>query len=66
MPQLSEKRMHAYADTNPQVEIRYHSVPDGHVDEPPLIVLGQILSGRTGRLYKALVEQQEVAYSGGS
>ena len=61
MPQLSEKRMHAYADTNPQVEVRYHSVPDGHVDEPPLVVLGQILNGRTGRLYKALVEEQEVA-----
>ena len=63
MPQLSEKRMHAYADTNPQVEVRYHSVPDGHVDEPPLVVLGQMLNGRTGRLFKALVEDQEVATS---
>ncbi len=61
MPQLSEKRMHASADTNPQVEVRYHSVPDGHVDEPPLVVLGQMLNGRTGRLYKTLVEEQEVA-----
>ena len=61
MPQLAEKRMHAYADTNPRVTIRYHSVPDGHVDEPALVVLGQILSGRTGRLYRALVEAQEVA-----
>ena len=61
MPQLSEKRMEAYADTNPQVTIRYHSVPDGHVDEPPLVMLGQLLNGRTGRLYKALVEEQEVA-----
>ena len=61
MPQLSEKRMHASADTNPQVEIRYHSVPDGHVDEPPLVMLGQMLNGRTGRLYKTLVEEQEVA-----
>ena len=61
MPQLSEKRMEAYADTNPQVAIRYHSVPDGHVDEPPLVVLGQILNGRTGRLYKTLVEEQQVA-----
>lgn len=63
MPQLGEKRMTAYADTNPQVEIRYHSVPDGHVDEPPLVVLGQILNGRTGRLYRSLVEEQEVATS---
>jgi len=63
MPQLGEKRMHAYAETNPQVTIRYHSVPDGHVDEPALVVLGQLLNGRTGRLYKALVEDQEVATS---
>ena len=63
MPQLAEKRMVAYADTNPQVVIRYHSVRDGHVDEPALVVLGQLLSGRTGRLYRALVEDQEVATS---
>jgi predicted Zn-dependent peptidase len=63
MPQLGEKRMTAYAETNPQVDIRYHSVPDGHVDEPPLVVLGQLLNGRTGRLYRALVEEQEVATS---
>ena len=63
MPQLAEKRMIAYADTNPQVVIRYHSVPDGHRDEPALVVLGQLLSGRTGRLYKELVENQQVATS---
>ena len=61
MPQLAEKRMVAHADTNPQVVVRYHSVPDGHVDEPALVVLGQLLSGRTGRLYRALVEDQKVA-----
>ena len=65
MPQLAEKRMAAHADTNPQVVIRYHSVPDGHVDEPALVVLGQLLSGRTGRLYRALVEDQKVATSAG-
>ena len=61
MPQVAEKRMIAYAETTPQVIIRYHSVPDGHVDEPALVVLGQILRGRTGRLYKSLVEAQQVA-----
>ena len=61
MPQLSEKRMHAFAETNPQVVVRYHSVPDGHVDEPALVVLGQLLNGRTGRFYRALVEDQGVA-----
>ena len=61
MPQLAEKRMVAYAETNPQVVIRLRTVPDGHVDEPALVVLGQLLSGRTGRLYKGLVEEQQVA-----
>ena len=65
MPQLAEKRMVAYAETTPQVSIRYHSVPDGHIDEPPLVMLGQLLNGRTGRLYKALVEEQEVATGAG-
>ena len=36
-----EKRMIGYADTNPQVQIRYHGVADGHVDEPALLVLVQ-------------------------
>ena len=61
--QKGEKRMIGYADTTPQVRIRYHGVADGHVDEPALLVLGQLLSGRTGRLFKSLVEEQEVATS---
>ena len=61
MPQLAEKRMVAFAETNPQVVILYHSVPDGHIDEPALVVLGQLLSGRTGRLYKTLIEEEQVA-----
>ncbi len=60
---LAEKRMIAYADTNPSVQIRYHSVADGHEDEPALVVLGSLLNGRTGRLYKALVLDQQVATS---
>jgi predicted Zn-dependent peptidase len=61
MPQLAEKRMIAYAETNPQVQIRYHAVADNHVDEPPLIMLSNILNGRTGRLYKSLVLEQQLA-----
>ena len=51
----------AYADTNPQAQVRYHTVADGHKDEPALVVLGALLSGRTGRLYKSLVLDQKVA-----
>lgn len=61
--QAAEKRMIAYADTNPEVEIRYHSVADGHVDEPALLVLGALLSGRTGRLHTSLVLDQKIANS---
>ncbi|HYM11025.1 MAG TPA: pitrilysin family protein [Bryobacterales bacterium] len=61
--QLAEQRMIAYADSNPQVHIRYHTVADNHVDEPPLIMLANILNGRTGRLYQSLVLEQQLANS---
>jgi len=61
--QLAEKRMVAYAETNPEVQIRYHTVADGHKDDAALTVLGSLLSGRTGRLYKSLVLDQKVANS---
>jgi predicted Zn-dependent peptidase len=61
--QLAEKRMAAYAETNPEVQIRYHTVADGHKDDAALTVLGSLLSGRTGRLYKSLVLDQKIANS---
>src|ERR1044072_958274 len=61
MKQLAEQRMVAYAETSPQARVRSHTVADGHSDEFALSVLGDLLSGRTGRLYKSLVLQQEVA-----
>ncbi len=66
MPQLAEKRMVAYAETNPQVRVRYHTVAGGHPDGFALDILGSVLSGRTGRLYKSLVLQQQVANSAGA
>ena len=61
--QLAEKRMYAEADTNPQVDIMWHTVPFGHKDSYALQILGQILSTRTGRLYKNLVLGSGVATS---
>ena len=61
--QLAEKRMYAEADTNPQVEILWHTVPFGHKDSYALQILGEILSTRTGRLYKNLVLGSGVATS---
>ncbi len=57
----AEKRMIAYADTSPQAQVRYHTVADGHRDEPALVVMGALLSGRTGRLYKSLVLDRKIA-----
>jgi predicted Zn-dependent peptidase len=59
--QVAEKRMNAEAETNPQVDIVWHTVPFGHRDSYPLEILGQILSTRTGRLYKKLVLSSAVA-----
>jgi predicted Zn-dependent peptidase len=59
--QLSERRMTAKADTNPSVQIRWHTVPFAHKDFYPLDMMEAILSERTGRLYKSLVEAEQIA-----
>ena len=59
--QLAEKRMYAEAEANPRVDISWHTVPFGHRDTYSLNILAQILSTRTGRLYKGLVLGKEVA-----
>lgn len=63
VPQLAEKRMSAECDCQPQVEVRYHTVPFGHKDSYPLEVLAEILNGRSGRLYKSMIEGKEIASS---
>jgi predicted Zn-dependent peptidase len=59
--QIAEKRMYAEADTTPSVEIAWKGVASGHADQYALDLLGEILNGRSGRLYKALVLDQKVA-----
>ncbi len=54
--QLTERRMIAEADANPSVQIRWHTVPFVHKDLYAIDVMDSILAGRTGRLYKSLVE----------
>lgn len=61
VPQEVEKRMNAEVEANPQVDIYWHTVPYQHPDSYPLSVLAQLLSGRTGRLYKGMVLGSEVA-----
>ena len=59
--QAAEKRMSAEAETNPQVDILWHTVPFQHKDSYALEILGQVLSTRTGRLYKNMVLGSGVA-----
>jgi predicted Zn-dependent peptidase len=61
MKQVAEKRMYAEAETNPQVDIMWHTVPFGHRDSYPLQMFSQVLATRTGRLYKGLVLGSSVA-----
>lgn len=66
VPMQAEKRMIAEAETNPQVDILWRSVPFGHKDSYALDILAQLLSGRTGRLYKGLVLGKEIATEAGA
>lgn len=59
--QPAEKRMYGEAEANPQVDIVWHTVPFGHGDSHALSLLAQVLSTRTGRLYKGLVLGSKVA-----
>jgi predicted Zn-dependent peptidase len=63
--QYGEKRMIAEAETSPKAEIWYHTVAWKHADSYPLEVLAGIMSGKTGRLYKKLVEEKGIAKSSG-
>jgi predicted Zn-dependent peptidase len=59
--QIGEKRYDAEAETSPTVRIWWKGVPFVHKDGPGLDVLADVLSGRTGRLYKGLVLGREIA-----
>jgi len=61
--QYGEKRLIAEAETSPTTEIWYHTVAWKHPDSYPLKVLSGIMGGKTGRLYKKLVEEKGIAKS---
>lgn len=63
--QHGEKRLIAEAETNPKAEIWYHTVAWKHPDSYPLEILAGIMSGKTGRLYKKLVDEKGIAKSSG-
>jgi predicted Zn-dependent peptidase len=63
VPLLGELRFTGECDCQDQVEVRYRAPAYGHPDEATLDVIADLLNGRTGRLYKSLVEEQGIAAS---
>jgi len=59
--QIGEKRFNAEAETSPTVRVWYHAVPFVHKDRTVVDIVSDILSGRTGRLYKGLVTGRQIA-----
>ena len=64
--QLGEKRYNASAETSPTVRIWWKAVPLVHKDYPALDLLSDVLSGRTGRLFKGLVLGRQIANDAGA
>ena len=62
--QIGEKRFNAEAETSPTVRIWYHAVPFIHKDRTVVDLVTDVLSGRTGRLYKGLVTGRQLANDG--
>jgi predicted Zn-dependent peptidase len=58
--QEGEKRLIGEAETNPTIRIRYHIPAFNHNDTFPLQILADALDGRTGRLYRSLVEEKDL------
>jgi predicted Zn-dependent peptidase len=60
---LGEKRFYAEAETSPTVRVWWQGVPVVHKDFAVLDLMTDVLSGRTGRLTKALVLDKKIANS---
>jgi predicted Zn-dependent peptidase len=63
VPLRGELRFDGECDCQDQIEVRYRAVAVGHPDGPALDLLADLLNGRTGRLYRSLVEDAQVAAS---
>ncbi len=58
-----DRNFEATCDCTPQAQVHYPSVAFGHPDAYALDVLAGVLNGRTGRLFRSLVLDQEIAFS---
>jgi predicted Zn-dependent peptidase len=76
-PQYSEKRIYGEGPAPTSLQLMFHTPPEGHPDMAPLAVLADALGsgggggfrgrrgggGGSGRLYKSLVKEKEMAVS---
>jgi predicted Zn-dependent peptidase len=73
-PQYSEKRLYGEGPAATSIRMMFHTPPEGHADAAALAVLADVLgsgggggfrgrgpAGGTGRLYKILVKEKELA-----
>ncbi len=64
--QVGERRMVAEADAQPSIQVQWHTVAARHADEAALTVLEGVLKGKSGRLYKRLVLEKQIALEAGA
>ena len=59
--QVAERRLHAEVDAQDEINVRWHGPSGVHKDSPTLDLLMNVFGGRSGRLYKPLVEEKKLA-----
>ncbi len=59
--QTAERRITAEVDAQDEINVRWHGPSGVHKDSPALDLLMNVLGGRSGRLYRPLVEDQKLA-----
>ncbi|HYE99817.1 MAG TPA: pitrilysin family protein [Planctomycetota bacterium] len=60
-PQVAERRLHGEADAQDEINVRWHGPSGVHKDSAAVDLLMAVLSGRSGRLYRPLVEEKRLA-----
>lgn len=63
---IGETRFTVYDDAQPRIDIMYHTPGYPHDDLYNLDVIQEILSGRSGRLYKRLVDEEKSCTNAGA
>ncbi|GJM18077.1 MAG: peptidase M16 [Phycisphaeraceae bacterium] len=63
MDRLGTMVLEGSCDCQPQASVAYQGVPYGHADAAALDVVADLMNGRTGRMYKSMIEGSELASS---